>query len=76
MKFTLAENAGSRNAAVIAESGHDGEAVAEEELSGTSDSRLLAPLFWSRSGTPAHYGQSADGELQLSSQTELDEYIP
>ena len=41
MRFKLDENLGSRTAGLIIESGHDVETVAQEQLSGTSDERLL-----------------------------------
>ena len=41
MKFKLDENLGSRTAGLIAEAGHDVETVAQENLSGTHDGRLL-----------------------------------
>ena len=41
MKFKLDENLGSRTAGLIAEAGHDVETVAQENLSGTNDGRLL-----------------------------------
>jgi hypothetical protein len=41
MRFKLDENLGSRTAGLIAECGHDVETVAQVNLSGASDPRLL-----------------------------------
>ena len=41
MKFKLDENLGPRTAALLAEPGHDVETVAQEKLSGSSDTRLF-----------------------------------
>ena len=41
MKLKLDENLGSRIAGLIAEAGPDAETVAQENLSGTNDGRLL-----------------------------------